>query len=420
MNFSSGWCACAAYAGSLSRSGPIFPVAPAAFNVWQDEQPLLMKIALPAPGPETDAPADLTHAANASGFITITVERMTEWPRPQSSVQTIGYVPILFGVTVRCVTIPGTASCFCPNSGTQKEWMTSSARIVKCTVWPSGRRRMSDDRPLESGYLKLQANCCAVMSTFSGCLPSRSSRASTIALMIAIEVTSTNGTAVQAISRPVCPWIGGPSDSSSGGARKCSTEYVSTAATIAKITAQITVTYQKTKSIRCACSDACGGSQLGTSATKPTMTKATTANSPSCRRAPLRTGGREPTASGSGSVTRSRVSPEGRRPFRQRATRRESERDPSGRSKTRRRSNGNRSQPATDRRRCDSHVGGDRDGLRPEHPHGRCDPADHRDHRPCAVDGFLVVLGRPRVLGQPASHVHRRRTAWVLDQPLNG
>ena len=38
--------------------------------------------------------------------------------------------------------------------------------------------------------------------------------ASTTALTIEIAVTSAAGTAVQAISRPVCPWIGGPGGSS--------------------------------------------------------------------------------------------------------------------------------------------------------------------------------------------------------------
>ena len=37
-------------------------------------------------------------------------------------------------------------------------------------------------------------------------------------------VTSTAGIAVHVISRPVWPWIGGPSESSSGRARKVTTE----------------------------------------------------------------------------------------------------------------------------------------------------------------------------------------------------
>ena len=44
--------------------------------------------------------------------------------------------------------------------------------------------------------------------------------ASTTALTIEIAVTRIAGTAVQTISSPVCPWIGGPSDSSSSGTLK--------------------------------------------------------------------------------------------------------------------------------------------------------------------------------------------------------
>src|SRR5207247_1239349 len=53
MNDSSGFPALCASWGSLSRSGPTFPVAPAALKVWQLAQPLLLKTALPevAAGP---------------------------------------------------------------------------------------------------------------------------------------------------------------------------------------------------------------------------------------------------------------------------------------------------------------------------------------------------------------------------------
>ena len=43
MNCSSGTPAVCASCGSLSRSGPTFPVAPAAFSVWHPPQPLLSK-----------------------------------------------------------------------------------------------------------------------------------------------------------------------------------------------------------------------------------------------------------------------------------------------------------------------------------------------------------------------------------------
>ena len=66
------------------------------------------------------------------------------------------------------------------------------------------------------GYCELQANCCAVTLTTSGFGPAWPFFASTIALTIEIAVTSTAGTAVQTISSVVWPWIGGPSDSSSG------------------------------------------------------------------------------------------------------------------------------------------------------------------------------------------------------------
>ena len=88
-------------------------------------------------------------------------------------------------------------------------------------------------KPFCCGYLNVHANCCAVTSTRSGSEPARSFRARTTAEMIAIEVTSANGMAVQAISSPVCPWIGAPSASSSGAARNFHAEYTSAAMTIA-------------------------------------------------------------------------------------------------------------------------------------------------------------------------------------------
>ena len=51
--------------------------------------------------------------------------RMMAWPRPQSSVQMTGNVPVRVGVTTSVLYSPGTASCFCESSGTQNEWMTS-------------------------------------------------------------------------------------------------------------------------------------------------------------------------------------------------------------------------------------------------------------------------------------------------------
>ena len=158
----------------LIEVGPIFPVEPAAFSVWQAPQPLFTKTALPAPAPPPPPaafPPAFAHLSKSACDITTTVDRITAWPRPQSSVQMIGYVPILFGVTVKFVSIPGTASCFCPNSGTQNEWMTSSARSVKRAGRLIGSLRTFVVRPFCCGYLNVQANCCAVTSTRSGFEP---------------------------------------------------------------------------------------------------------------------------------------------------------------------------------------------------------------------------------------------------------
>src|SRR3989440_5349843 len=100
----------------------------------------------------------------------------------------------------------------------------------------------------------------------SGFAPCASSFASTIALTIAIEVTSNVGTAVQRISSPVWPWMGGPSESSSGLARNFQTANTLTAATIENTKMQMPVTNQKTKSMRPASRDADCGSQPGMSA----------------------------------------------------------------------------------------------------------------------------------------------------------
>ena len=78
-----------------------------------------------------------------------------------------------------------------------------------------------------AGYENVQKNCCALTSTTSGFSGSEAADAcgmssflvSTTALTIEIAVTSAAGIAVQTISRPVCPWIGGPSESSSSRTR---------------------------------------------------------------------------------------------------------------------------------------------------------------------------------------------------------
>ncbi len=92
---------------------------------------------------------------------------------------------------------------------------------------------MDEVRLPKPGYLKVQKNCCAITSTTSGrsgfglaaeACGRSSFLASTTALTIEIAVTRAAGIAVQTISSPVCPWIGGPSESSSGAARNFTTE----------------------------------------------------------------------------------------------------------------------------------------------------------------------------------------------------
>ncbi len=127
------------------------------------------------------------------------------------------------------VSIPGTASDFWPNSGTQNEWITSSECSVSFTPWSTGSTSAPDVTASsppsdEGGYSKRHANCCAVTEMRSGFGPRSSFCASTIALTTEIAVTRIAGTTVQTISIPVCPWIGGPSVSSSGAARNFRTE----------------------------------------------------------------------------------------------------------------------------------------------------------------------------------------------------
>ena len=117
---------------------------------------------------------------------------------------------------VTCVVVPGTASCFWANSGTQKEWRTSSALSVRRAGRSTGSLSTFVVSFFSSGYSNVQANCCAVTSMLTGLEPVRSFRARTIAETIAMDVTRAKGIAVQPISRPVWPWIGGPSESSSG------------------------------------------------------------------------------------------------------------------------------------------------------------------------------------------------------------
>src|SRR3954466_7417200 len=119
---------------------------------------------------------------------------MSACPRPQSSVQMTGNVPVLDGVTTIVLIWPGRASCFCDSSGDQNEWMTSSAVIWSFTWRPFGRVRKPYVFPF--GYVNFHANWTAVTFTTSGFEPALLFWASTIALTIEIAVTRTAGIAV--------------------------------------------------------------------------------------------------------------------------------------------------------------------------------------------------------------------------------
>src|SRR5688572_664687 len=201
---------------------------------------------------------------------------MVEWPSPQSSVQTIAYSPTRFGVITSVVSTPGTASDFWPNSGTQNAWITSSERSVSLTASLTGSTSWPDVTFRSPGYSNFHANCCAVTAILIGCGPASSFLASTIALTTEIAVTSTAGIAVQTISRPVWPWIGGPSVSSSGCTRNLRIEYMIAAATTAKTAMQMTVVNQNVNSIRSISSDAEVGSHGTRTATTDARTPATT------------------------------------------------------------------------------------------------------------------------------------------------
>src|ERR687896_1136522 len=190
--------------------------------------------------------------------------------------------------------MPGTASDFWPNSGTQNEWMTSFACRVSLTASFTG----STSRPALSGwspsdgYSKLHANCCAVTPIRSGLSPASSFFASTTALTTEMAVTSTAGIAVHTISRPVCPCTGGPSASSSSGARNLSTQYTITAATIAKMPMQMTVVNQNVNTIRSISSEAESGSQGTRTATSVAAVPASTPYTTRRTIEPLRTAAR--------------------------------------------------------------------------------------------------------------------------------
>ena len=90
-----------------------------------------------------------------------------------------------------------------------------------------------------------------------------------------IAVTRSAGTAVHKISRPVWPWIGGPSASSSSGTRHFQTEKTTTAATSEKMMIETIVANQKIAWMRSNSSDADVGSHLKSTATNVIATAIT-------------------------------------------------------------------------------------------------------------------------------------------------
>src|SRR5262245_36424452 len=142
------------------------------------------------------------------------------------------------------VSMPGTASIFCPNCGTQNEWSTSTASIVNCACLPTGSTSSPDSSSPYSGYWNFHANCWPIAVTCKELSLALPFSESTNALTMPSAITRMAGTAVQTISRPVLPWIGGPSASSSGCTRHFHTENTTTAATSEKMTMDITVANQ--------------------------------------------------------------------------------------------------------------------------------------------------------------------------------
>src|SRR2546423_7151544 len=231
----------------------------------------------------------------------------------------------------------------------------------------------------------------------SGFAPCASSFARTIALTIAIEVTSNVGTAVQRISSPVCPWMGGPSESSSGLARNFQTANTLTAATIEKTKMQMPVTNQKTKSIRPASRDAGCGSQRGIKAKADAMAPARTPITISWTIEPLRT---DAASLLDWSVEVRRFSP-----------------DVCGESPAHitRRLNGTRSWNLPDRDWRNPHIRRQRVVELSERRRRRLDSDGGRSREHPALAALLAVVGRTRLLVAPADDVRRRRpTADVL------
>ena len=149
------------------------------------------------------AEASVRNLSYSLRFTTLTWARIVACPSPQSSVHIKANCPVLFGVITSVVSIPGTASDFWPNSGTQNEWITSTEFNVSLTGSSTGSTSWPEVTLVLPGYSNFQANCCAVTAIRSGFAPASLFFASTTALTIEIAVTSTAGIAVQTISSPV-------------------------------------------------------------------------------------------------------------------------------------------------------------------------------------------------------------------------
>ena len=93
MKSSSGTPAAAAASLRLSSDGPIVPCADGiALKVWQAPQPFSVKVASPVARRRRrrGLPDSSRQVSNSAWVITIAWLRMSEWPRPQSSVQITG------------------------------------------------------------------------------------------------------------------------------------------------------------------------------------------------------------------------------------------------------------------------------------------------------------------------------------------
>ncbi len=68
---------------------------------------------------------------------------------------TTAYSPTLVGVITSVVSIPGTASDFCPNSGTQKAWITSTERKRQLDRLVDGKHELAGGDLGLAGILEL-------------------------------------------------------------------------------------------------------------------------------------------------------------------------------------------------------------------------------------------------------------------------